>query len=213
VPDLNECVDGADCPIGTIGNSVSGLCDSSCAVGKVYNYVAGECQDLCPDGTVKHTPANTECYIRCPAGFYATSFANAAGETDQECSACNSPCLYCEGDADECTLCEAGYYLHEDTGKCATECDPGFILDADQFFCRACRDECTECSSLLLFDEDTATCLDSCPIGKEADSGVCVDTAGIDVEILNRTEQGSSISYNKKGVLILQGDYFTNDEL
>ncbi|XP_027744997.1 extracellular matrix protein FRAS1 [Empidonax traillii] len=87
----------------------------------------------CMEGHVLHEGA---CVEQCPAAFYRES---------DTCQRCAPPCLQCHGAADECSLCQAPFFLLDT--RCVPRCGEGYYADHAKQKCTACPPGCLECDS------------------------------------------------------------------
>ncbi|XP_029024628.1 proprotein convertase subtilisin/kexin type 5 [Betta splendens] len=107
---------------------------------------------------------NTRCVSECPSGFW--------GER-RRCKRCFSSCESCTGSrSDQCTSCQPGYHLTEETNTCTALCGDSYYLDHDANMCRKCSENCLKCTSNSICTEckqDTSLqgnrCQRSCAAG------------------------------------------------
>ena len=115
-------------------------------------------------------PGISRCEVECPPAFFTNG---------SSCLPCLSNCLNCTGSANNCSLCEEGFFRANDS-SCVKKCPPGFY-GSDKRHCEACHSSCGTCDGGL--EKDCTSCK---PPNFLLKSGVCV---------LNCTK-----SYFKKGV-------------
>ncbi|CAF96055.1 unnamed protein product, partial [Tetraodon nigroviridis] len=79
------------------------------------------------------------CVSQCPRGFWGDR---------RRCKKCYSTCESCTGSRnDQCTSCQEGHHLVEDTNTCTAACGDGYYLDHDANVCRKCNQDCLRCTS------------------------------------------------------------------
>lgn len=76
--------------------------------------------------------------------------------TEDKCEECDSNCLACVGEADNCTDCREGEYLL--LGVCMHTCPKGYYSDVSDGLCVLCKEPCLEC-------EGTSTYCTNCVSG------------------------------------------------
>jgi hypothetical protein len=107
------------------------------------------------------SPGISSCEDECPPAYYKNATM---------CTRCSVNCLNCTGVANNCSLCEKGYYRTNDS-ICRLDCPPGFYKALDRK-CKPCHSscwtcngsgdsDCTSCRRPTVFH--TKKCLDKCP--------------------------------------------------
>uniref|UniRef100_H3C0R6 SPC3 n=1 Tax=Tetraodon nigroviridis TaxID=99883 RepID=H3C0R6_TETNG len=114
------------------------------------------------------------CVSQCPRGFWGDR---------RRCKKCYSTCESCTGSRnDQCTSCQEGHHLVEDTNTCTAACGDGYYLDHDANVCRKCNQDCLRCTSSSICTHcspDTSLqgtrCQQSCPPGfyHDGEEGAC----------------------------------------
>jgi proprotein convertase subtilisin/kexin type 5 len=95
----------------------------------------------------------TRCASTCPDRQYISIYF------PNECQPCDPICELCERSSIRCSKCIIGYYLHQETFSCVTECPDGFFKDNTttpfNHYCTKCTPGCKTCN---------ASGLNNCPI-------------------------------------------------
>ena len=164
----------------------------TCHKGEVLFHT--ECLTTCPVNSFSmqaSRDAPVLCVERCPDGFY---------HGQRQCVECDSTCMTCTGQSDNCTSCVTGDVLsrRSASGKCRSSCGQGYFPSVEAV-CEQCRDPncqvclvgglyCDTCQPGFLlqfaqcveecsfgFYKGSGTCLDNCPVGQygNQDSGKC----------------------------------------
>ncbi|XP_029693943.1 proprotein convertase subtilisin/kexin type 5 [Takifugu rubripes] len=138
------------------------------------------------------------CVSECPRGFWGDR---------RRCKKCYSSCERCSGSrSDQCTSCQEGHHLVEDTSTCTAVCGDGYYLDHDANVCRKCDESCLTCTSSSICTRckpNTSLqgnrCQQSCTPGFYHESGegvckpcdrACATCAGAGFEACDRCAEG-----------------------
>uniref|UniRef100_A0A8C5ELX1 Proprotein convertase subtilisin/kexin type 5-like n=1 Tax=Gouania willdenowi TaxID=441366 RepID=A0A8C5ELX1_GOUWI len=151
----------------------SGPCDPECSDDGCEGPSPQHCV-TCLHFFLKFKNNTRVCVTACPKGFW---------EDRRRCKRCYSSCESCTGSrSDQCTSCQPGHHLTEDTNTCTTTCEDNYYLDHDVNMCRKCSENCLKCISYNICTEckpDTSLygnqCQQSCAPGFYHDSleGTC----------------------------------------
>lgn len=133
----------------------------------ISNAICVSCPSSC-----KECYSQTNC-SSCVSGLTLTD-TNQCQPPVQSCNDTN--CFYCIGGGSYCLLCNANYYLYNNT--CETTCPartyPFFILCVNcPTNCSSCNSwRCTSCNSGYYLHD--GACIDTCPTLTYPDNGECI---------------------------------------
>jgi proprotein convertase subtilisin/kexin type 5 len=157
-------------------------CLTQCLAGYYSsNNMCNACMDNCADCSsatfcsicylpyllLYSSPTVSACLSSCPSGTIATINPS---NFSYLCAPCDSPCLTCQTNTDQCTSCSSPLLLTN--GNCSNSCPSGQFSFGGK--CVTCYPECSSCSSsdpTICFScsggyfLSATACLSSCPNG------------------------------------------------
>ncbi|XP_071751056.2 proprotein convertase subtilisin/kexin type 5 [Centroberyx gerrardi] len=122
----------------------SGPCDPECSDDGCEGPGPQQCV-TCLNFFLKFKNNTRMCVSDCPAGFWGDR---------RRCKRCYSSCESCTGSrSDQCTSCQPGRHLTEETNTCTASCGDNYYLDYDANTCRKCSENCLKCTSYSICTE------------------------------------------------------------
>ncbi|XP_044301878.1 proprotein convertase subtilisin/kexin type 5 isoform X1 [Varanus komodoensis] len=120
------------------GDDYAGPCNAECSKVGCGGPGPDHCND-CLHYYYKSKNNTRICVPNCPPGHYSAD--------KKRCKKCSPNCETCfGGHSDECNTCKPGYYIHEESRSCITNCPVGFYLDNNRIVCRRCSENCRTCT-------------------------------------------------------------------
>uniref|UniRef100_H2LJC9 Proprotein convertase subtilisin/kexin type 5a n=1 Tax=Oryzias latipes TaxID=8090 RepID=H2LJC9_ORYLA len=143
----------AEIPVASdVTEEYDGPCDPECSEDGCEGPGPQQCV-TCLHFFLKFKNNTRLCISECPAGFWGDR---------RRCKKCFSFCQSCTGSrSDQCTSCQPGYHLTEETSTCSASCGDNYYLDHDANVCRKCSENCLKCTSYSICTEckhDTSLC-------------------------------------------------------
>lgn len=185
--DVNKCE--ASCPSTKfVDDQICSSCNSACATCNgplssnclscpTNQYLATN--NTCVAGCTKGLfVLNGVCLTQCPSGYYQSSTTN-------DCLACESTCLNCNGPLDtNCLSCGSNRALL--STSCVLACPISYFNDTTSNVCKSCASgcdlctgseyaDCIRCSNdqLLYLNNASSACVISCPLGSYQNGTKC----------------------------------------
>ncbi|XP_078812274.1 proprotein convertase subtilisin/kexin type 5 isoform X2 [Oryzias latipes] len=135
----------AEIPVASdVTEEYDGPCDPECSEDGCEGPGPQQCV-TCLHFFLKFKNNTRLCISECPAGFWGDR---------RRCKKCFSFCQSCTGSrSDQCTSCQPGYHLTEETSTCSASCGDNYYLDHDANVCRKCSENCLKCTSYSICTE------------------------------------------------------------
>ncbi|XP_035383608.1 proprotein convertase subtilisin/kexin type 5 [Electrophorus electricus] len=93
----------------------------------------------CLNNVLRFKNGTRTCLSHCPQGFWSDR---------KRCRKCFPSCATCTGSlANQCSSCEAQYYLDKESSSCVTSCRDGYYTSHEEKLCRKCSESCVKCTS------------------------------------------------------------------
>lgn len=147
-----------------------------------YFYVSSSktCSTKCPPGYTKNVATRT-CVKPCTSGCIRLKCSKGYFKQDETCVKCNSSCLECCGNANNCTACPTGSYLFE--SSCLSNCPADKYAITANNTCGNCvqpmaltpSNVCMFCGCNCKVCSDEGYCL-ACDSGLQLKNGACMLT-------------------------------------
>ncbi|XP_069898770.1 proprotein convertase subtilisin/kexin type 6 [Dipodomys merriami] len=115
-----------------------GECHPECGTKGCDGPNADQCLN-CVHFSLGNSKTGRKCVSECPLGYFGDPAA-------RRCRRCHRGCDTCSGRSQtQCLSCRRGFYYHQETNTCVTQCPAGFYADESQKNCLKCHPSCKKC--------------------------------------------------------------------